>query len=232
MRKPILIISAIVFTVTGCASVPEINSSFRRIDRLWQLETQKIEDAFRHRVIDADYSVVFPQVKKTFLDLGMPVQKSSVSEGLILAENEAPHPLTMEEWAQVVKVEGPRVKEIGGWMFNLSANPKGYIVTVAAGLKAVRDKTFVLLDYRLDMPDYRRMGFTTSEHAPPLAVQIGAMKFWTQLDKNLKKVGAPSLRKRRADEIHPSVVDQQEYWEVPSRVLAVAVLPVDRTRTK
>jgi hypothetical protein len=198
--------------ISGCASIPEINTSFRKIDRAWQLEYQETEDAFRHRVIDAPYRTVYAQVKKTFLDLAMPIQKADVKEGIIVVENEAPHPLTHEEWKRVVKVENPRVKALGGWMFSLRDEPKGYIVTVRAGLRAIGDKTFVLLDYKLDMPKYREMGITPSEHAPPLAVQLGAAKFWAQLKSNLEKINLPEPRKRTREELYVEWFDNQFQW--------------------
>jgi hypothetical protein len=151
-------------------------------------------------VVDASYEIVYTQVKKTFLDLGMPIQKSDVNKGIIVAENEAPHPLTREEWEQVVKVENPRVKELGGWMFSLSDKPDGYIVIVIAVLKSIGEKTFVLLDYELDMPRYREMGISPSRHAPPLAVQLGSSKFWSRLQLNLKNVNLPGPRMRGIDE--------------------------------
>lgn len=200
MKIRIMVLALVASMISGCVSVPELNEGFRRIDRAWQLEYQKTEDLYRYRVVDAPYKAVYAQVKKTFLDLGMPIQASNLKKGIVIAENEAPHPLTKAEWKKVVEVEAPRVKKVGGWMFKLSEDAEGYIVTVSAGMRAIGNKTFVLLDYSLDMPKYRAMGLSPSEHAPPLAVQIGAIKFWKQLQSNLTKVSLPSPRKRKPEE--------------------------------
>jgi len=39
----------------------------------------------------------------------MPIQKADFEKGVIVAENEATHPLTHEEWKRVVKVENAAV---------------------------------------------------------------------------------------------------------------------------
>jgi len=200
MKTKTILVALALITTSGCVSVSRINEGFRRIDRMWQLEYQKTEDEYRYRVVEADYATTFEAVKKTFLDFGMPIQKASISEGVISAENEAPIPLTQEEWEKVVKVEKSRVKKVGGWMFTLSKNPKKYIVLVKAGLMPANDKTFVVLDYELDCPEYRRQGFEPSKHAPPLAVEIASDKFWKQLTLRLQEVDAPKPRRVQINE--------------------------------
>jgi hypothetical protein len=191
--------------LTGCVTVGDINAGFRRVDRMWQLEYQKTEDAFRYRVVDANYTTVFHHVRKTFIDLGIPVQNESIEKGTIIAQCDAPTPLTKEEWKKVAETENPKIKQAGGWMFRMRDDPKGYIVTVGASMRQVQDKTLVLLDYKLDNPKYRQMGFLPCEYAPPLAVQIGAMKFWTQLEKRLQDVNLPAPRIR---------IDEEKKWEI------------------
>lgn len=201
MKKIISLLISMTF-LSGCTSISDINAGFKRVDRAWQLEYQKTEDLYRYRVIDAPMVTTFDQVKKTFLDLGMPIQKSSLSDGYLIAENVAPNPLTKEEWLQVREIEQPRVKEIGGWMFSLNEDPSGYIVVVKASMTATKNKTLVLLDYKLRMPKYERMGMTPSEHAPPLAVQLGSLKFWNALKINLKAIGVSEPRKRNNSELY------------------------------
>jgi len=50
------------------------------------------------------------------------------------------------------------------------------------------------------MPKYESMGMTPSKHAPPLAVQLGSIKFWNQLKQNLESTGITAPRKRKLDE--------------------------------
>ena len=69
-----LLIAVLIFS-SGCITVAKINEGFRRVDSMWQLEYQESEDVFRYRVVDGDYATVFHLVRKTFIDLGMPVQK-------------------------------------------------------------------------------------------------------------------------------------------------------------
>lgn len=85
--------------------------------------------------------------------------------------------------AWVVEIENPRLKEIAPWYIQLNDDPSKYIVTVKATLRPFKDGTFVLLDYGLDAPEYRRLGIIQSRHAPPAAVKVAAEKFWQTLTK-------------------------------------------------
>lgn len=208
MKKPAFIIGAaalVCFSVlsTGCGpTLLEINGAMRKVDRAWQLDYQKLEDEYRHRVIDSPFPLVFSQVQKTFLDLSLPVQKADPEKGVIVAENNAPNPLTHEEWQRVVVEENPRLKRLTDSMLFLSDDPSPYVVIVIVKMREVEDKTFVLFDYELDSPTYRAMGVVGTKHAPPLAMKIATTKFWDGLEKNLKKVNAPLPRKRKPDELY------------------------------
>ena len=59
--------------LNGCVSVADLNYSSSKIENAWLLEYQKIEDSFRTRVVEASASETFVQVKKTLVDLGLPV---------------------------------------------------------------------------------------------------------------------------------------------------------------
>jgi hypothetical protein len=122
-------------------------------------------------------------IRRTFIDLGMPIQVASSDRGVIVAENVGPTPLTRDEWLEITQGEVARVKEIGNWALTLSQNPQDYIVVVKATVRSAKGKTLVLLDYALDNPKLRRQGVQPSRHAPPRAVQLASIKFWTQLEK-------------------------------------------------
>ncbi len=187
--------------ISGCMTAGDINDSFRRVDRVWQLEYQKSEDEIRHRAVDAPYDVVWLAVRRTFVDLGMPVQGASLDRGVLVAENTAPAPLSADEWRHVAKAENPRLQQIGGALFYLADDPKDYVVTVKASVRSMKGKTLVLLDYALDNPKLRRAGLIPSQHAPALAVQLASAKFWIALEKRLSRAKAPSPRRRAKDEI-------------------------------
>ncbi len=86
-------------------------------------------------------------------------------------------------------------------MLQLTDDPKDYVVTVSATVRNVKGKSFILLDYALDAPRLRRLGFMPSRHAPPLAVQYASIKFWAMLEKRLSQSQAPAPRRRSKQEI-------------------------------
>lgn len=189
------IFSSVLPTIDGA------NDALRRIDRLWQLEYQKSEDLFRYRVVDADPTLTIAAIRGTFIDLGMPVQASEYGNGVVIAENNAPTPLTLSEWKEVVRVENPRLKEFGAWYLGLTDDPQAYLVTVKATVRKVKGNSFILLDYTMDSPKLRRAGLVPSKFAPPLAVQFASLKFWAQLQRRLADLKAPPPRKRSKQEI-------------------------------
>lgn len=75
----------------------------RKVDRSWQLEYQRTEDETRYRVVEGDLFNTFKAVRMTFLDLGLAIQNESVEKLTILAQNEAPAPLSKEEWRGSLK---------------------------------------------------------------------------------------------------------------------------------
>ncbi len=198
--KQYRLLSLLILALSGCVTGTDIDAAFRRVDHAWQLDYQKSQDQFRFRVIDAGYEASFDAVRKTFIDLGLPVQSASLKEGTIVAENVAPAPLSQEEWIEVARVENPRAKEIGGWFLVIPEDPKNYWVKLKATLRFQGDKTFVLLDYALDSPKLRAMGVRPSRFAPPRAVQLGSIKFWSQLEKRLDEVKVGPPRRRGASE--------------------------------
>jgi uncharacterized lipoprotein len=192
MKKLLLVIFA--FVISACMSVPEMNTKFSEIDRVWLLEYQKHEDLYRFRVVDAPYGQVFSKVKKNFNALGLPVTSSNIDNGVIVGAVNAPTPLSKEEWLEVREIEQPRVREIGGWMFYMAKDPKDYIITVRVRMKPLGEQTLILLEYELDMPEYREMGLTPNKVAPPTAVKIGSMKFWQKLDELLNSEKLPKTK--------------------------------------
>jgi hypothetical protein len=140
-------------------------------------------------------------MRQTFLDLGMPVQSSSTSDSFVEAENNAPAPLSAEEWKEIVRVDGPRAKEIGGWFMKLEEDPKNYIVRVRANAREIRGGVVVVvLEYQLDNPSFRARGIQPARHVPPAAVRLASAKFWLQLEHRLSELRAPPPRQRREGE--------------------------------
>jgi hypothetical protein len=193
---PIVVVMASLFS--GCVTVPEVNQSFRRIDRVWALEYQKMESSVRIRAIDDDFMTVMKAVRETFLELGMPINELKLESGVISAICDAPTPLTDTEWLAVIKAEKDRVREIGGWYMSLSEKPAGYVLTVKAKVKRLREGSLVILDYSLSHPEYSSMGFEPSKYAPPAAVRIGSFKFWALLEQ---RIGSKKIRLQSSADI-------------------------------
>jgi hypothetical protein len=195
---------SVIFLITvcsGCVTVGDINDGMQRIDRIWQAEYQKTEDEFRCRVVDCEYSIIFKNVRATLLEMGFTIDGEEFKKGIISVSANGPCPLTKEEWERVADYEQPRVKEMGGWYFDMHGDPKTYVISADIIMVPLRGKAVIRLDYSLSNPKYERMGITPAKHAPPLAVQLASVRFWNILDKKLKFEDLPKLRRRTKSEM-------------------------------
>ena len=190
----LIFILFLLINLSSCVTVQEVNQKFAAIDRVWLLDYQRMEESVRFRVIDAPYINVFDSVKKTTLELGVPIISANYETGVIIGETEGPTPLTQEEWLEVKRIEEPRVKEIGGMLFSIAEDASIYILTPKITLTPLKNQTLVSLDYSLASPYYESLGYRMSKTAPPSAVKLGSDKFWNSLNKKLAKLDIPEVK--------------------------------------
>jgi ABC-type cobalamin transport system ATPase subunit len=62
------------YGLSSCFSIADVNTAYRRLDRVWQLEYQKTEAELRQRVVAADIATAFNAIRLTFIELNLPVQ--------------------------------------------------------------------------------------------------------------------------------------------------------------
>ncbi len=182
MKK--ILVLGLVASLTGCMSIEGMNADLAKIDQVWGGEN-KLVSAQRVRTVDTDYNTAFKAVEKTLIDLQMPIVKSAPDKGFITAKNEAPKPLTKEQWKQVVDAENPRMHDVAGWMYSLADDPKGQFVNTKVAIESTGNQTKVSLDYFINVPEYDDLGLITPKNVAPLAEKLACEAFWLQLNKNL-----------------------------------------------
>jgi hypothetical protein len=195
-----LVVAVMMLALGACVSMADLNHSARKIENVWLLEYQKMEIPLRTRVIEGSASDIYLEAKKALVDVGLPVISSDIVQGKLVARGIAPAPLSQEEWLEVVKIEGPRVKELSDGYMYMSEDPSNYILTVTVTVYGTKSKSAVLVDYELSAPRYEAMGLNMPHIAPPEAVAIGTRKFWTALSTRLAKLSKPAPRKLRTGE--------------------------------
>jgi hypothetical protein len=183
MKKTIFTFSFIVM-LSGCMSIEGMNADLARIDQAWEIDN-KAAIAQRRHVVNADYSTTFKAVEKTLSDLDMPIVKSSAEKGLLTSKNEAPTPLTKDQWQQVREIENPRISNVAGWMYSLPEDTKGQFVNTKVSIESSGKQSTVTLDYFINIPEYDDLGLVTPKNVAPLAEKLACEVFWEQLDKNL-----------------------------------------------
>jgi hypothetical protein len=177
----------LILSLSGCVTIEGMNADLLRIDKAWDVEN-KAAIAQRSHLFNEDYNTSFKVVEQTLFDLRMPIVKSSVEKGFITSKNEAPTPLTLEQWKQVGKIENPKVSDVAGWMYSLPDDPKGQFVNTKVSIEATGNQTKISLDYFINIPEYDDMGLITPKNVPPLAEKLACEVFWKQLNKNFSNV--------------------------------------------
>jgi|688.fasta_scaffold237212_2 hypothetical protein len=173
--------------LTGCISVEKINSDLKKVDIYWGNEISTSNEVTLHRDLDHSYDKTFSAVLKTFADLGLTVTKSSIESGLILTRDEAPKPLTQDEWEKVIDIENPKLKNIT-WLLQLPDEPKEQYVIISATIQKIApNKTKLDIGYFLNVPKYDEIGLITPKNVAPTAVKFASRKIWDGIDKNLSK---------------------------------------------
>jgi hypothetical protein len=173
----------LLILLTGCVSIDGLNADLAKIDQIWEVDN-RAAIAQRSHIANADYNTTFKAVEQTLSDLHMPIVKSSIEKGFITSKNEAPTPLTIEQWQQVREVENPRMQNVS-WMFSLPEDPKGQYVNTKVSIKSAGNQSTVNLDYYINVPEYDDMGLVTPKNVAPLAEKLACESFWKQLEKNL-----------------------------------------------
>jgi hypothetical protein len=181
--KKIIILSLML---CGCMSIEGMNTDLAKIDQAWEVDN-KAAIAQRSHVINTDYNAAFKAVEKTLIDLHMVVVKISTDKGFITSKNEAPAPLTLEQWQQVRAIENPRMSNVAGWMYSLPEDPKGQYVNTKVAIESTGNKSTINLSYYINVPQYDDMGLITPKNVAPLAEKMACEIFWKQLDSNLAK---------------------------------------------
>ena len=194
-----IIFSFTFLALQGCMSIPEINSKMRQIDIAWELEGQKLADSHRIRAVNISKSKTMEMLRTTFLELGMPVDRFSMTDGVIEAVSVAPTPLSKDEWMEIRKIENPKMQSIAGTLFYLPDNPDKYFLIIRAKVVGSQRVSVVRLDYELRNPEYEAQGILATRKAPPTAVQLGSLKIWASINDKLKALGEQVRERNESD---------------------------------
>lgn len=173
-----------IIVLSGCVSMSDVNNAFRDVDTAWEKENKKQIERL-HREVESNYKSTFDALETTFNNLNMPIIKSSIDKGYIMSRTDAPKPLSVLQWAEVRKIENPKLKNIS-WMMTLEENPSGYIITIKAQIFKLENRMNVTLEYYLEMPKYEDMGYIPSNQVPPHSLILMTEMFWDEFDKNLR----------------------------------------------
>jgi len=194
MKKLVLIL-AIGFIASGCATMPELNNAMIRIDNAWKQKNDDLRREIGTASIDATTDEAFDATLSTFRKLGLSIQQEDREQGLIFGVAPAPTPLTEAEWQEAKKIDGPGMRKIAGETLPISSlffmlHTDQVEINVLAAIAPLSRGAEVSFQYTMVDHKVLNMGLHAAENPPPTAAKIGMIKAWKEFEVELKKVQA------------------------------------------
>jgi len=159
------------------------------------VKTQKKARDYHYRIVEANGLTTMRSAEEALINLGIPVTGSDLKTGEIFATTSAPHPLTTEEWKEIIKVENPRVKKISKGVFILPLKPVGSFIDLKLTVKKLTNNTTMInIAYSLRNPKIDALGLRVPRLVLSQAAIIGSQKIWDELNKVLEKKNKIKIR--------------------------------------
>jgi hypothetical protein len=183
-----LILTVAAFLLTSCISMEEVQRAMDRIDSTWEVENRKLLKTAGVRVYKISKKKAFQAMTVTLNELGFIVENLDFTTGLILARASSPTPLSKDEWAQIKKVEEPRMQKIAAQeageftasLFILQSNTSEIVANI---LMLEREADLqISLNFRQKYTG-PKTALLYGEQAPPEAVKYGLRKVWDHFER-------------------------------------------------
>ena len=100
-------VGAVVFSLTSCTSVQEIDFVMGKVNEKWKQENAEINSVLGAKVYPDNQEACFTAVEKTITNIGFRITEKDAEAGFIRGVAAAPIPLTEAEWEKVEEAEEP-----------------------------------------------------------------------------------------------------------------------------
>ena len=107
-----LYVAVLGLVLGGCVSDSQYNKAITTLDAQWKSENDKALEENGHRVVQASKQQVFSAALRAAQRMSMIIEKQDYPTGYIFVSSSAPTPLTAEEWDEVNRSDGPKMKRI------------------------------------------------------------------------------------------------------------------------
>ncbi|RYD86045.1 MAG: hypothetical protein EOP84_00290 [Verrucomicrobiaceae bacterium] len=162
--------ACVAVLLAGCTSVTDIN-------RMWGADNDKLRSDVCRKELPLTKRAAVVALVETFGQLNLLVENTDPELGLVRATGKAPAPLSYDEFEQVKKVEGPRIKNpFFSWNMQFDIALSGVVNERAGG------GSLTALTGRLDFEGNKQMVEPVSE-LPPLALKLACEKIFARLEK-------------------------------------------------
>jgi len=191
-----MIILAAVF-LTGCASMPQMQSAMNEIDYFWGNTNQKVLNTDGVRMYSATKNEVLEAANAAAAKLGF---KTSYYTDRINMVAQIPTPFTKEEYASIKKLEEPMMqaiaaKHVGKFTSNFFIlSDKDFDIIADFSVSdhttnptVIEGKSLVAISFSLKFTG-NAYGMIYGHNPPPEALRKGLKKYWDTFENELGKI--------------------------------------------
>lgn len=181
-------------TLSGCASLQEIDQVLREVRREWKVQNDQLRREMGSRIVQATSGQVYEAALSTVNNLGFSITDQNREKGFVFAVAPAPLPLTDAEWEKVKEIDEPPTKKIAARTLPFSSiffalHVDRVEVNIVVALLPVDDNN-VKVSFDFTTVDHKALdlGLTANEEPSPTAARVGLAKAWKEFETQLNKL--------------------------------------------
>lgn len=186
-----LLCTATLLFVSGCASQGQVGEAIVAINKVFQLEYERILDERGTRIVKATQGRAFVALHAGLARLGMKLVDMDPQAGTLTVAASAPAPLDIDEWQRAAAADTPLLRKtvcpiVGELTCQMIRfEPEGLEIVINATVLPVAAGAEVTLTTRMRQIAEPRSGLPRREYPPPTAVSMALDKMWRQLEREL-----------------------------------------------
>ncbi|WP_024302645.1 hypothetical protein [Pseudogulbenkiania sp. MAI-1] len=183
--------TALVVTVTGCASDRERIEAIRAVNGTFRAEYEAILAEHGSKTFKLSRHDAFVAMRVTLAGLGLHTEAQDVALGYLVVAGPAPLPLSADEWSRVATADLPLLRRLAEPHVGFASHfvrfePQGLDVVISASFVETTAGTEIALTVRLRETVPPRSQWPRREYLSPSAVRAGLDKIWAAFADELR----------------------------------------------
>lgn len=192
--RPLAVLTLALF-LTGCATQAQINQLVHVVDAQWSKDYRQLMDKFGYREYRVPIFDAIASMQDALENIGMVVDGTDLSAGVVRASSVTPSPLTRAEWEEMAAETEMQVREIiskqkviGVWFWMDTGYEKLVLAASFATVQGAVGVTFNSKLIELPRGEFSEVAGHI-ETLPPIFARLLLVKLWKAFDQELVSRG-------------------------------------------